>query len=497
MGNNYVLAIDQGTTATKVLVVDHNIAVKAESNLEVALDNPRPGWVEFDAVSMWDSVKTGLDNVLQQIAADDICGIGVTNQRETIVLWDRKTGRPVAPAISWQCKRSTSLCEKVIATGCLEFVRQKTGLFIDSYYSASKIAWLLEQDPDLRRRCEQGEMAVGNVDCWIIWNLTGGRAHITDVTNASRTLLFNIVEGRWDEELLRIWNIPRAMLPQVKMSAGLFGYTDPSIFGREIPIMGCIGDSQGALFGQCAFEKGMAKNTYGTAANLDVNIGDGFLLSKHRLQTTIAWGLNGKLTYTLEGGVYVAGAIIQWLRDRLGFVRDGAEANNIALQLEDAGGVYFVPAFIGLGAPYWDSYARGMIIGLSNATSKEQIVRAGMEAIAFQVSDVLKAVELDTGERVKSLRADGGVCQSDFLLQFQADISDTEVIRPSVIDTTALGAAFMAGLGCGFWSDTGEIKKLWQADRAFHPVMNEMNRQTHLQGWHKAVERSLAWVEKD
>ncbi len=499
MGQGCILAIDQGTTATKVLAVDHEITVQAESNMEVALDNPRPGWVEFDAVSMWDSVKTGIENVVNRggISAGDIRGIGVTNQRETIVLWDRKTGRPVAPAISWQCKRSTPLCEQVIAAGHVETVRNKTGLFVDGYYSASKIAWLLAQDPELRRGAENGELAVGTVDSWIIWNLTGGREHVTDVTNASRTLLFNIVEGRWDEELLRIWSIPRALLARVNMSSGFFGYTDPSIFGAEIPIMGCIGDSQSALFGQCAFEKGMAKNTYGTAANLDVNIGSSFLLSKHNLQTTIAWGVDGKITYTLEGGVYVAGAVIQWLRDKIGFVKDGAEADEIAMQLEDAGGVYFVPAFVGLGAPHWDSYARGTIIGLSNATSKEQIVRAGLESIAYQVDDVLKAAELDTGEPVKSLRADGGVCQSDFLLQFQADISGTEVVRPRVIDTTALGAAFMAGLGCGFWSGTGEIKKLWQSDRAFHPAMDETQRKVNLHGWQKAVGRSLSWLEKD
>jgi len=499
MEKGFILAIDQGSTATKVLAVGHDISVKAESNMEIPVSNPRPGWVELEPTSIWNSVKVGIENVMRQggLSGDDIRGIGVTNQRETVMLWDKRTGEPMTPAISWQCRRSTPICEKVIAAGAADTVRQKTGLFVDSYYSASKIAWLLENNPGLRQRCERGEIAGGTVDCWVIWNLSGGRAHVTDASNSSRTLFFNIKERQWDEELLKIWNVPRAILPEVKMSSDLFGNTDPTLFGKEIPIMGCIGDSQSALFGQCAFNKGMAKNTYGTAANMDVNIGDKFILSQHNLQTTIGWVLDGQVTYALEGGVYVAGAITSWLRDKMGLVKSGADASSMAASVSDSGGVYFVPAFVGLGAPHWDSYARGTIIGLSNASTKEHVVRAGMESIAYQVNDVLQAAEMDLGERVQSLRADGGVSKSDFLLQLQADISGVEVIRPSVIDTTALGAAFLAGLGCGFWSGTDEIEKLWQKDKVFEPAMDESTRKTLLGGWQKAVKRSLSWTKND
>ncbi len=490
----FIMAIDQGSTTTKVVLVNRNAEIVEESDTYFSINYPDSGWVEFDAVSVFDSVLEGIKNIIGKsgINPRQIKSIGITNQRESAVIWDKNTGLPVGPGISWQCKRSTKLCEIVRDKGHTNLIREKTGLFLDSYYSASKIKWIFENNPYLADKIR--DLKFGNIDSWIIWNLTRGSHHCTDISNASRTLLTDIKTGKWDNKLLELWDIPINILPEIKMSSDDFGFLDDSIIGYRIPINGCMGDAQSALFGLGAFEKSMAVNTYGTASNLDINIGEDFLLSDNKIQTTVAWGLNDKINYAFEGGVFTSGAVINWLKDKMSLIKNGKEADEISENIKDTKGVYFVPAFVGFSAPYWDPYARGTIVGLSNNTGKEEIIRAALESIAFQVNDILIAAAKDMGERVKILKVCGGVSKSDFILQFQSDISQIEVVRSSVTHAAALGAAFMAGLRCKFWSDENEILKLLKSVKVFQPEMPSFRREEILNNWARAVGRSLKWL---
>lgn len=489
----YILTIDEGSTSTKALLVDSNTNVIASFSREIKTIHPKQGWVEHDAEEIWTATLECMRQVMSQtgIDAGEIQGVGITNQRETFVLWERGTGKLIGNAISWQCKRGAGICESIRRIpGAEDMVHARTGLYLDSYFTASKLVWKLENTPGLRERCEKGEIAFGTLDSYLIHCLTKGRLHATDASNASRTLLYNIVDRCWDQELISLWDIPAAILPQVNESSFCFGKMDAEWLGKEIMIAGCIGDAQGALFGQCAFQKGMAKNTYGTAANFDINIGEEFLLSEHKLQTTVAWVRDGKCIYALEGGIYVSGSVVDWMQNTLGIVKNGADATEICTTVEDTDGVYLVPAFVGLGAPHWDEYARGCISGLSNTTTTAHIVRAGMESIVYQVNDVMRAAEIDLGFTVNSLRVDGGTSKSEFVMQFQADISNVEVICPVTVDTTALGAAFLAGLAVGMWEGTEQIEQLWQAKHIYRPQMDPQVREDRLKGWKKAVARA-------
>jgi glycerol kinase len=490
----FIMAIDQGSTATKVILINKSADIVEESDTSFDINYPASGWVEFDALSVIDSVMEGIKNIMDRsgVSPEKIRSIGITNQRESVIIWDKNTGIPVGPGISWQCKRSTELCNIAKSKGCVNLIRERTGLFLDSYYSASKIKWIFENDKSLSGKIR--DLKFGNIDSWIIWNLTRGKSHCTDVSNASRTLLMNIRTGAWDRDLLELWDVPESILPEIKMSCDDFGYMDTSITGCPIPINGCIGDAQSSLFGLGAFEKFSAVNTYGTASNMDINIGKDFLLSKNKIQTTVAWGLNSNLTYAFEGGVFTSGSVINWLKDKMNLIKDGKEADEVSERIKDTKGVYFMPAFVGLSAPYWDPYARGTIVGLSNNTGKEEIIRAAMESIAFQVSDILVAAEKDIGGKIQVLKVTGGVSKSDFVLQFQSDISNLDVVRYSVTHATALGAAFMAGLKCGYWADEKEISKLLKPAKVFSPKMPESDREEILKNWTKAAVRSLNWL---
>lgn len=490
----FIMAIDQGSTTTKVILVNRFAEIVEESDTNFEINYPDSGWVEFDAISVMNSVLKGIKNVTGKsgISPKKIRSIGITNQRESVVIWDKNTGLPVGPGISWQCKRSTELCRIVKDKGYTNLIREKTGLFLDSYYSASKIKWIFENNPGLSEKIK--DLKFGNIDSWITWNLTKGKYHCTDVSNASRTLLLDIKSGKWDSELLGLWDIPASILPEIKMSSDDFGHLDDSIIGYSIPINGCIGDAQSALFGLGAFKKLSAVNTYGTASNMDINIGEDFLLSKNKIQTTIAWSLNNKIIYAFEGGVFTSGAVINWLKDKMFLINSEKEADEISERIKDTKGVYFVPAFVGFSAPYWDPYARGTMVGLSNNTGKEEVVRSALESIAFQVNDILMAAEKDIGEKIKILKVCGGVSKSDFILQFQSDISQIEVVRSSITHAAALGAAFMAGLRCNFWADENEILKLLKSAQVFHPKMPQLKREEILNNWKKAVERSLNWL---
>ena len=490
-----IMSIDQGSTASKVILVNSKAEVIGESNTGFNIKYPDSGWVEFDALSVLDSVINGIRDVLEKsgLSPKKIKSIGITNQRESVVIWEKNTGKPVSPGISWQCKRSTELCNEVKLEGYTDIIRSKTGLFLDSYYSASKIKWLFKKYPGLKDNLKN--LKFGTIDSWLIYNLTEEKNHFTDVSNASRTLLTDIESCMWDRDLLQIWDIPFNILPEIKMSSDDFGYLDKSILGCSIPLNGCIGDAQASLFGLGAFEKTSAVNTYGTASNLDINIGDEFILSKNNIQTTVGWGIDGKITYALEGGVFTSGSVINWLKDKMCFIKNGQEADKIALSIKDTKGVFFMPAFVGLSAPYWDPYARGTIVGLSNNTGKEEIIRAALESIAFQVNDILLAAEKDIGEKIRVLKVCGGVSKSDFVLQFQADISEIEVTRYSIIHASALGAAFMAGLKSKFWSGKDEILSLLKPVKVFYPSIKNSSRDEILKTWKKAASRSLKWLE--
>ena len=494
---NYVLALDQGTTSSRAILFDREQNILGVAQRELGQHYPREGWVEQDATEIWSTQYGVMMEAIARSGVDpaEIAAIGITNQRETTVLWEKDTGRPICNAIVWQCRRTAELVDRLRAEGLEGHIRAVTGLIPDAYFSATKIKWMLDQVEGARERARRGEILFGTVDCWLLWKLTGGAVHATDVTNASRTMLFDIHALDWDDTLLQALDIPRAMLPQVRSSSEIYGYTD--IQGAKIPIAGMAGDQQAALFGQGCFSPGDAKNTYGTGCFLLMNTGETPCESKNGLLTTIAVGLEGKVQYALEGSVFVGGAVIQWLRDELRFFPESRDAEYYARKVPDTGGVYLVPAFTGLGAPYWDMYARGMLIGLTRGTRREHITRAAQESIAYQVADLVRAMEADTGVPLTTLKADGGASRDGFLMQFQADILDRQVLRPAIRETTALGAAYLAGLATGVWADRAELSRLWRCDTTFSPAMEAGQRRRLLDGWRRAVDRCRGWAREN
>jgi glycerol kinase len=490
----YVLALDQGTTSSRAILFDRDGETRASASQEFKQYYPKPGWVEHDAEEIWQSQRAVAEKVLAEAKAapEDVAAIGITNQRETVVLWDRKTGEPVHHAIVWQCRRTAPMCDRLREEGFDKTLRAKTGLMTDAYFSGTKIAWLLENVPGIRARAERGELAAGTIDCWLIWKLSGGKVHATDVTNASRTLVFNINSLKWDDEILRHFGIPPSLLPEVKESSSAIGETE--IFGGWIPIAGVAGDQQASLFGHQCFTKGSAKNTYGTGLFLLMNAGEEIPKSDSGLVATVGWGRNGKTTYALEGSVFIAGAALQWLRDEVGLIKDASESEAMAQAVSDAGGVYFVPAFVGLGAPHWDAYARGTIVGLTRGSNRNHIVRAALESIAYETREVVEAMATDTSVRPEALRVDGGVARNDFMCQFQADILGIPVERPVTTEATALGAAYLAGLATGFWKDEKELAAQRRIAKRFEPSMPESRRNELYEGWLLAVERSKGWA---
>lgn len=493
---NYILAIDQGTTSSRAMVFDRQGGVVAKAQQEFAQIFPQPGWVEHDPLEILASVKATIAQALASAGIDpgELAGIGITNQRETTVVWDRLTGQPVYNAIVWQSRQSLPICEQLQAEGHDELVRGKTGLLIDAYFSGSKIRWILDHVDGAQARAERGELLFGTIDSWLVWNLSAGALHITDVTNASRTLLFDIHARCWDDELLRMLSVPRCMLPQVRGSSEVYGCTSASVFfGHAVPISGMAGDQQAALFGHACFEPGMAKNTYGTGCFMLMNTGDVAVPSRHGLLTTIAWELDGQVAYALEGSIFVAGSVVQWLRDGLLMLESADESQLYAESVDSSDGVYLVPAFVGLGAPYWRSDVRGAIFGLSRGTRKEHVIRAALESMAYQSRDVLAAMEADAGIPLKQLRADGGAIANDFMAQFQADMLGVAVMRPRITETTALGAAYLAGLAVGFWDSREQLATLWQVDRSFLPTMEESARERLYRGWQDAVAATIGF----
>ncbi len=492
----YILALDQGTTSSRALIFNEKGEKLACCQKEFPQIFVKGGWVEHDPMDIWESQLDVAKQVIQKagIKPSDISAIGVTNQRETTIIWDKNTGKPVYNAIVWQCRRTVDICDKFTQQGLSKFFSDKTGLVIDPYFSATKVKWILDNVPGVKQRAEKGELLFGTVDTWLIWNLTGGKVHATDYTNASRTMMFNIHTLRWDDEILGLLGIPHSLLPQVVDSSGTIGVTDGSVLGAQIRICGCAGDQQAALFGQCCFHKGDVKNTYGTGGFLLMNTGKEPVRSKSGLLTTIAWGIDGKVTYALEGSVFVAGAVVKWLRDELKMIDDAAQTEQIARSVEDCGGVYVVPAFVGLGTPYWDPGARGSIFGLTRGSSRAHIVRACLEAICYQTADVIDAMVNDTGA-LNTIRVDGGASANDFIMEFQADILNRPVIRPENVESTATGAAFLAGLGCGVWKSGEEILQISGSFKEFAPAMRSQKREQLLCGWKKAVKRSLAWED--
>lgn len=492
----YVLALDQGTTSSRAILFDKKGAIAGVSQKEFTQYFPKAGWVEHDPMEIWSSQLEVAQNVLKEnkVSAKDIAAIGITNQRETTLVWDRKTGKPIYNAIVWQDRRTASICDKLKKDGLEKDIRNRTGLVVDAYFSGTKIKWILDNVKGARKRAEAGELAFGTVDSWLIWNLTKGAVHVTDYSNASRTLIYNINELKWDKKLLKAIDVPESVLPEVKDSSTIYGKADASLFGGEIPIAGIAGDQQAALFGQACFEPGMAKNTYGTGCFMLMNTGEKPVKSKQGLLTTIAWGLDGKVEYALEGSVFIAGAAIQWLRDGLKMIDSAPDSEYYAGKVEDTDGVYVVPAFAGLGAPYWDMYARGAMFGLTRGTSKEHIIRATLDSLAYQTKDVLDAMQKDSKIELNALRVDGGACANNLLMQFQSDILGTDVQRPQVIETTALGAAYLAGIAVGFYKK-GQISQNWMVDRSFEPSMTPATRKKLYSGWQKAVERTMNWEE--
>ena len=493
---SYILALDQGTTSSRAILFDQQQNIIGISQKEFTQHYPREGWVEHDPMEIYSSQYAVMMEVITQsgVEVSDIKGIGITNQRETTILWDKKTGRPVYNAIVWQCRRTADLVDELKKKGLGEYIREATGLVPDAYFSATKIAWILDHIPEGRERARRGEILFGTVDSWLIWKLTGGKAHVTDYTNASRTMLYNIHTLDWDDRLLEALDIPRCMLPQVMDSSAIYGYT--TIQGESVPIAGIAGDQQAALFGQCCFEKGQAKNTYGTGCFLLMNTGETLHRSRHGLLTTIAAGPGPRVQYALEGSVFVAGAVVQWLRDELHLITEAADSEYFAQKVPDSAGVYLVPAFTGLGAPYWDMYARGALVGLTRGAGRNHIIRAALESIAYQTADVLTAMEADAGVPLRELRVDGGASANNFLMQFQADIIGRTLRRPMIRETTALGAAYLAGLATGVWKDTGEIRAGWTLDRQYTPQMPQAQRAALRAGWRKAVDRARGWAEE-
>ena len=492
----YIMALDSGTTSNRCILFDQSGRVCSIAQKEFTQIFPQPGWVEHDADEIFSTQLEVAKQALQNIGAvpSDIAAIGITNQRETTVVWNKYTGKPICNAIVWQCRRTAAYCDSLREQGLTETVRSKTGLVIDPYFSGTKIRWILENIPGAREQAENGELLFGTVETWLIWKLTGG-IHVTDYSNASRTMLFNINTLQWDDEILSKLEIPRSMLPEAKPSSCIYGHTDAQIFGAPIPIAGAAGDQQAALFGQTCFDPGDSKCTYGTGSFLLMNTGHTPIFSKNGLVTTIAWGLDGQVTYALEGSIFVAGAAIQWLRDELRFIESAADSEYMARKVSDTNGCYVVPAFAGLGAPYWDAYARGAIVGLTRGVNKYHIVRATLDSIAYQTDDVLKAMEADSGIRLAALKVDGGAAANNYLIQTQADISGAPVLRPRCVETTAMGAAYLAGLAVGYWKSTGEIKANWAVDRSFSPDIAEEERVHRVKGWKKAVRCTEGWCK--
>lgn len=493
----YIVALDQGTTSSRAVVVDENGKVVAVHGIEFPQIYPQPGWVEHDPAQILSSQVESLKKAVEKAAIDpkDIVGIGITNQRETTIIWDKATGKPVCNAIVWQCRRTAAEIERLKAEGASEIIRKKTGLIPDAYFCGSKIQWILRNVPGTRVAAQAGELLFGTVDTWLIWNLTREHAHVTDVSNASRTMLFNIHTMDWDQELLDLMEIPYVLLPKVVDSSGVVGMLDKSILGVEIPIAGIAGDQQAALFGQACYEKGMVKTTYGTGGFLLMQTGTEAVESENGLLTTVAWRMGGKTEYALEGSVFVAGASIQWLRDEMKLISSAAESEEVALSVPDTAGVYVVPAFTGMGAPYWDMYGRGAIVGLTRGAGRAHIVRATLEAIAFQNADVMDAMTRDSGIPLSQMRADGGASANGFLMQFQADVLGIPVVRPAVTETTAMGAAYLAGLAVGVWESREQVAALWRTDRIFQPQWSEDQRAERLRQWHRAVLRAMSWAE--
>ncbi|UYG94959.1 glycerol kinase GlpK [Cytobacillus firmus] len=492
----YILSLDQGTTSSRAILFNKKGEIVHTAQKEFTQHFPKPGWVEHNANEIWGSILSVIAGVFSEsgIKPEQIAGIGITNQRETTVVWDKETGAPIYNAIVWQSRQTSEICDDLKEKGYNGLFREKTGLLIDAYFSGTKVKWILDHVEGAREKAEQGKLLFGTIDTWLIWKLSGGKAHVTDYSNASRTLMFNIYELKWDEELLNILGVPKAMLPEVKPSSEVYAKTiDYHFFGKEVPIAGAAGDQQAALFGQACFEKGMAKNTYGTGCFMLMNTGEKAVQSEHGLLTTIAWGLEGKIEYALEGSIFVAGSAIQWLRDGMRMLKDAKDSESYAKKVDSTDGVYVVPAFVGLGTPYWDSDVRGAVFGVTRGTSKEHFIRATLEALAYQTKDVLSAMEADSGIELKTLRADGGAVKNNFLMEFQSDILDVPVERPVINETTALGAAYLAGLAVGFWNSQEEIAEQWAIDQSYHPSMDDQVRENLYQGWKKAVKAAIAF----
>ena len=498
MKKKYILALDQGTTSSRAIIYNFEGQIVKVAQKEFTQIYPKAGWVEHDPMEIWGSQSGVVSEILATtgITAEQIAAIGITNQRETTVVWERKTGKPVYNAIVWQCRRTSAICDELKARGLENYIRENTGLVLDAYFSATKVKWILDNVEGARQQAKNGELLFGTIDTWLIWNLTRGKVHVTDYSNASRTMLYNIKYLKWDEKILKELDIPASMLPEVKPSSAVYGNTDARIFGTEIPIAGDAGDQQAALFGQACYNPGMVKNTYGTGCFMLMLTGEKLVHSGNGLLTTIAWGINNKVEYALEGSIFIAGAAIQWLRDGLKIVYDAKDSEYFATKVPDSLGVYVVPAFVGLGAPYWDMYARGAIMGLTRGTTRNHIIRATLESIAYQTRDVLELMRNECGIDLCDLRVDGGACANDFLMQFQADILGVPVERPEIIETTALGAAYLAGLAVGFWKDQSMIAERRKVNRRFKPGMDEDKKEKLYAGWKKAVKRSMHWEEE-
>ncbi|MEE0515577.1 MAG: glycerol kinase GlpK [Emergencia sp.] len=493
----YILSMDQGTTSSRCIIYDKKGSMVSTAQKEFRQYYPKESWVEHDANEIWQTQMTVAHEAMLKagVTYQNIEAIGITNQRETTVVWDRNTGEPICPAIVWQCRRTAEYCDSLIEQGFTEKFKEKTGLLIDAYFSGTKLRWILENVEGAREKAEAGNLLFGTIETWLIWKMTGGKVHITDYSNASRTIMFNINTLKWDDEILEILDIPKKMLPQPKPSSMVYGETEPLLFGGPIKIAGAAGDQQAALFGQTCFEAGEAKSTYGTGCFLLMNTGEKPVMSQNGLLTTVAWGADGKVNYALEGSVFVCGAAIQWLRDELSILDRASDSEAMALSVEDSAGVYVVPAFVGLGAPYWDPYARGAIFGLTRGANKNHLVRATLESLAYQCHDLLEAMSSDLGRELSGLRVDGGACANDFLMQFQSDILQKEVLRPQCIETTSLGAAYLAGLAAGYWKSKEDVLENWQIDRKFTPAMDSALRNEKLTGWNRAVGRSLSWAK--
>lgn len=499
----YIIALDQGTTSSRAIIFDRDLNMVSISQREFSQIYPEPGWVEHNPMEIWATQRSVLTEVVAKsgISLKDVAAIGITNQRETTIVWDRNTGEPVYNAIVWQCRRTAEICEELKKRGLEEYIRENTGLTIDAYFSGTKIKWILDNVKDARKRAEKGDLIFGTVDTWLLWKLTNGKVHFTDYTNASRTMIYNIRRLEWDKKILDELTIPQSMLPEVKNSSEIYGMTRMGLTigeeeGTSIPVSGMAGDQQAALFGQTCFNSGDIKNTYGTGCFMLMNTGEKHIRSGNGLLTTIAVGIDGKVEYALEGSIFVGGAVVQWLRDELKFFSDSADTEYFASKVEDNGGVYLVPAFVGLGSPYWDMYARGTITGLTRGSNRNHLIRAALEAIAYQSRDLIEAMKEDSGMTINSLKVDGGATANNFLMQFQSDILNVNVLRPEITETTALGAAFLAGLGVNFWNSKEEIRESWKLNREFFPNMSEEERTKYYKGWKKAVEKAKKWEEE-